>query len=97
MPIKPIKTPVNCFLKNSSLKKIILIINVNKGVNDTITPATALEISVSAKANKQLGKKVPINAEKATYLILFFGIWFNLERLKGAIKIAVIIILKDPN
>ncbi len=29
-----------------------LIKRVNKGVKETITPATALDISVSAKANK---------------------------------------------
>ncbi len=52
IPIKPISTPANCFLKNSSLKNKTLIINVNNGVSDTITPAIALEISVSAKANK---------------------------------------------
>ena len=74
IPKNPIKTPANCFLKKFSLKKRILIIRVNKGVSETITPATALEISVSAKANKQFGKKVPINAENATHLILFLGI-----------------------
>ena len=52
IPIKPISTPKNCFFKNSSLKNKILIIKVNKGVSDTITPAIALEISVSANANK---------------------------------------------
>jgi hypothetical protein len=47
---------------------------VNKGVSETITAVTELEICVSANANKYAGKKEPTQAENKTHLSLSLGI-----------------------
>ena len=52
IPIKPTKTPNNC-LRIKAAEKIITLINkVNRGVSETITAVTELEICVSANANR---------------------------------------------
>jgi len=59
--------------------------------------ATALSISVSAKANKKAGKKVPRNPERIIHFIVVLESFLRL--LKPAIKRMKpeMMILKDPN
>ena len=74
-----------------------LIRRVKRGVNETITAVTELEISVSANANKYAGKNEPTNADSATHFIFLFGIYLILLKPIGAINKVVMITLTDPN
>ena len=97
IPRNPTITPRTCFLNNSSPKIITLIRSVKRGVKETITAVTELDISVSAKANKYAGKNEPTNAENATHFNFSLGIFLIFWYPIGAIKIVVTITLRDPN
>ena len=68
-----------------------------RGTKEFNTDAIELSISVSAKANRKAGKKLPRKAEIMIHFHSFFVIIFKVCQAKAKIIIDEKIILKDPN
>lgn len=81
VPNNPIKTPKTCRFVDFNLKTKKPKTIVLSGTNEFNIEATALSISVSAKANKKAGKKVPKSPVKITHFQSLNAI--DLTRLKA--------------
>ena len=66
-PIKPSKTPKICVFVDAILKTANPIKIAFRGTNAFRILTTPLSTSVSANANKKLGKKVPKKPDKTTH------------------------------
>ena len=97
VPIKPTITPIICFFDEAILNTIAPIITVLRGTNEFKTEATELSISVSAKAKRKAGKKLPRKAEIIIHFHSFLVITFKVFQAKAKIIIDEKIILKEPN
>lgn len=78
VPINPIITPITWRLVDAILNTAKPSKTVFNGTNEFIIEATALSISVSAKAKKKEGKKDPKNPEIASHFHSVAVIDFNL-------------------
>lgn len=97
VPNNPIKTPKTCRLVDFNLKTKKPKTIVFNGTREFKIEATALSISVSAKANRNDGKKVPNSPVKITHFQSLKAIDFT--RLNATInkKTAVNIIRIAPS
>lgn len=77
VPINPIITPIIWLLDENILNAIKPRIIVLIGTIEFRIDATALSISVSAKANKKAGKNVPKNPEIAIHFNVVLESSFN--------------------
>ena len=97
VPTKPISTPTNWTLLNTTPKNNEATISAFNEVKEFSIEATELSMPVIAKAKKNAGNNVPNKELTTMYFHCCFWIFFKLLKPINSINIPAINVLKAPN
>ena len=97
VPTRPISTPTNWILLNTTPKNKVATIKAFKEVIEFKIEATELSIPVIANAKKNAGNNVPSNELTTIYFQWCFLIFFRLLNPMERMNIPAINVLKAPN
>ena len=97
VPTKPISTPTNWTLLNTTPKNNVATISAFNEVKEFNIDATELSMPVIAKAKKNAGNKVPNKELTTIYFHWCFWIFFKLLKPINSINTPAINVLKAPN